>query len=311
MVILIHVQSIYRVPLSAITACAVPVFFVISGYLLYDNNLLQKLKKNLKRILIITIWSTIIYAVLYLYKSTNHPTLNAFTIESLRRFIIYNENPFIYHLWYLNAYIYVLIIMITATYLRCQGLLFWLIPIILASDIILGRYSGFIFGTDYGLKYIFGWLHVGIPYFLTGCLLRMKKIIIKKKRYNILGIILFSISSYIEYTFIESGGDKYISTYFLTVLIFLFFMSINIYESNIFAIIGKRDSLYIYIFHPIIIDVMTFVDSKIGMSHYNTYLYVSPLLVFCFTELLIVSFRTIYKIFNYSIIRNRNNIIVF
>ena len=311
MVVLIHVQSFYREPLSAITACAVPGFFVISGYLLYDDNYLLRLRKNLKRILIITIWSTIFYALLYLYKSTNHPTPSVFTIESLHRFILYNENPFIYHLWYLNAYIYVLIIMIIATNLRCQGLLYWLIPIILVADIIMGRYSGLIIGTDFGLKYIYGWLHVGIPYFLTGCLLRKKEIIIKKKQYCVFGIIILSISSYVEYTFVESGGDKYISTFFLTVLIFLFFLSINIRESNIIANIGKRDSLYIYIFHPIIIDVMSFVDSKIGMSHYNTYLYVSPLLVFCFTELLIVSFRTIYKIFNYSIISNRNNIIVF
>lgn len=300
MVVVIHTESAYKTAMSPITACAVPGFFLISGYFIFGNKMEEKLKHSLKRIIIITVWSSAIYAFLYFYKHMHHGTPSVFTRQTLIRFLLYNENPFIYHLWYLNAYIYVLIIILILLKLRLQTKIMVLIPVFIIADLFLGRYSHFLFGKDFGLSYIFGWLHDGLPYFLLGGFIKMCYSEGKgDKNANsfllLCGCVLFTILSLAEDKLPLSGGDKYITTVFLTTCLFLYYKSVNIKGSNYLAKIGRRDSLYIYIFHPIIIDVLTFINAKTDILHNNIYPLVSPLVVFTITEFTICIYHVLVQ----------------
>ena len=304
MVVVIHTESAYRTITNPITTCAVPGFFLISGYFIFGDKMEEKLKRSLKKIIRITVWSSAIYALLYFYKYMHHGTPSVFTIQALIRFLLYNENPFIYHLWYLNAYIYVLIIMLIVSRLKLQTKIMVLIPILIISDLLLGRYSHFLFGNDFGLSYIFGWLHDGLPYFLLGGFIKLRS---SKNRgcknsnsfLLLCGFIFIAILSLAEDKLPLSGGDRYISTVFLTIFLFLLFRSINIKGNNLLARIGKRDSLYIYIYHPLIIEILYFINAKTGILRNNIYLFFSPLVVFTLTEITIC----IYHIFAHKTVK--------
>ena len=64
-------------------------------------------------------------------------------------FIVLNENPFGFHLWYLGAYLYVLLIVGFVDKYDKWNYLFMLIPILLAGDLIFGKYSLLLLNKEY------------------------------------------------------------------------------------------------------------------------------------------------------------------
>lgn len=303
MVVIIHTESVFRTPTNSITACAVPGFFLISGYFIFGDRMEDKLIRSLKKIIKITIWSSAVYAFLYFVKYLHHGMPPILTIETLYRVLLYNENPFIYHLWYLNAYIYVLIIMIIATKLGVQKKIMLLMPILIVADICLGRYSHLLIGKDFGLVYIYGWLHDGLPYFLLGGFIKIYTLVpvlgnknIRVKSAICFLLIISCIAAIVEQRLPLSDGDKFASTVFLTISLFLFFNIIHVKDNNLFAKIGKRDSLYIYIYHPLTIDILVFINAKTDILHGNIYPIFSPIIVFTLTELSIYAYYLLSNI---------------
>lgn len=61
LVVFLHTPCIYHKFINPITRCAVPCFFIISGYLLYNKNGInpERLKRNLVHILNINIGATL------------------------------------------------------------------------------------------------------------------------------------------------------------------------------------------------------------------------------------------------------------
>lgn len=69
-------------------------------------------------------------------------------------------------------------------------------------------------------------------------------------------MILFSLTSLAEdrlLTWFDMNAtrDHYISSTFLAVSLFLLFLSLKQSKVNVFSKLGEKDSLYIYIFHPL------------------------------------------------------------
>lgn len=115
LVIFLHVRTPYQEYILPLTRCAVPCFFMISGYLIFTNDKLKlegHLRRGIKKMVQILIWSTLLFAAvkfLFAFKNNDFSFLN---LESLGKFILLNENPFGFHLWYIGAYLYVLIIIL-------------------------------------------------------------------------------------------------------------------------------------------------------------------------------------------------------
>lgn len=82
------------------------------------------------------------------------------------------------------------------------------------------------------------------------------------------------------------------STTFLAICLFLFFMSFKNVRASRISRMGERDSLYIYIFHPMfLIVVLPKLLSKMSPMINEVYQWVAPVLVLFLTIIFTVILR--------------------
>jgi surface polysaccharide O-acyltransferase-like enzyme len=185
------------------TKCAVPCFFIISGYLLFDDYDIkqERLKRNLKHIGIIALWSTALFAFwkeficIFIEGHIYIPSAN-----SLLAWVVFNDSPFEYHLWYLFAYLYVLLIVALINKYNKWEILYCVVPILLIADLAFGSYSILLWGWEPPYIYVRNFLFVGLPYFAIGTYIkrRMKEggAFSPFARYILVGgILLFTVTT--------------------------------------------------------------------------------------------------------------------
>lgn len=108
LVVFIHCSYPYKEYLLPITDVAVPLFFCISGYFVSG---VKRKWNRISRIAKILLWSSILYLVkTELFWLFSKQEFYIPTWKNIFDFIIFNDMSFSIHLWYLSAYIYVLII---------------------------------------------------------------------------------------------------------------------------------------------------------------------------------------------------------
>lgn len=175
LVIFLHTDWKYRDMILPFTRCAVPCFLMISGFLLYNDGQIgsTKIKRTIVKILKITLWATLLFL---LFKECIFFVANkSFYIPSLHsivNWVLFNECPFAYHLWYLYAYIYVLLVILLFERFNRLKFLFLITPFLLLCDLILGKYGMLMLGINLEPFYIRNWIFVGIPYFCLGCIIK-------------------------------------------------------------------------------------------------------------------------------------------
>lgn len=184
LVVVLHTNFRWHNIILPLTRCAVPCFLMISGFLLYSEKGIGKgrLLRNIKHIAHILLWSTILFAVV---KESQYAFYDNIFTPSIRQwvyFIIFNENPFGGHLWYLSAYLYVLVFMMAIDKYKLYRALFYFAPILILSDLVLGKYSLLLLNHEYPYVFVRNFLFVGIPYFTIGCII--KKYMASLKRMN-------------------------------------------------------------------------------------------------------------------------------
>ena len=113
------------------------------------------------------------------------------------------------------------------------------------------------------------------------------------------GVILFSITTIMENRFLihynlNAPRDHYISTTLLSVSIFLLALKHRSEKENFLSVVGRRDSAYIYILHPVLMTFWYGVSTKICI-HNSFIMYgyrcLLPLFVFVSTLLFVLVFR--------------------
>ncbi len=238
---------------------AVPIFFMITGYFYYKTS--KSPLKQIKKVLILIILANFLY---FIFGIIINGKVDLPTKEDIFKSLIFNSSPFAFHLWYLNALLYVLVIAYIADKLNIRKRMYFLIPVLLVTNIIFGEYAIVLFNKDYDPIYMRNFLFIGIPYFLIGDLLyKNKENLIKKfsiKKLTILIPILVLTTVLEEHILtinkMDAIGDIYISTTFLAIAIFLFAIQVKqVSNENILAIIGRKYSTYIYVLHLVFIDI--------------------------------------------------------
>lgn len=268
-VVLVHSGSGFWNWSRVFAFCAVPCFFMISGFLFFSKEwgCDERLKKNMKRMLKLLLVSTSLFAIykeiVFFVKS------GCFYMPSLvwvPNFFVFNDNPFAVHLWYFSAYLYVLVCVYMANRLKCYKMLWFGIPFLLMMNLIVGNYSIICFHRTFPLLWTRNFLFDGLPFFLIGGLvLKMKKIF--SRRIIFVGICASAIFLYLEQMLlickkINGDGNVFLGTIPLCILTLLFFSKQNIRE-NFFSEIGRKYSLMIFIVHPIILE---FVRNILGIG---------------------------------------------
>ena len=261
LVICIHIS--YKDDLNNIITplcrIAVPIFFMITGYFYHKTS--KKPLKQIKKVLILILLSNLLYVVFEMILNGN---IDKPKREDIINSLIFNSSPFSFHLWYLNALLYVLIVVYFADKVKLRKYLYFLIPILLVINIIYGEYSIVVLDKDLDPIYMRNFLFIGLPYFLLGDLLYKKKDnlieMFTLKKLAIL-IPIFALTTIIEehilnYTHMDSIGEIYISTTFLAITVFLFAIQTKqVSSGNVLAIIGRKYSIYIYIVHVMFINL--------------------------------------------------------
>ncbi len=197
------------------------------------------------------IWSSLLYAII-IYRLNPQKFNNLLSIDNLADFIIFNINPIYGHLWFLNAYLYVLCITLFAVEHHKIKLINYLIPILLLGNLVMGELHQLFMTSSLPVYYTRNFLFTGLPFFYLGGIIRNNTSITNKETINykaLILIILFAFTSYVESVLLSKQSDIYISTIFLSYFMLTFFVSIKRCKKSFISQIGERDSLYIYILH--------------------------------------------------------------
>ena len=124
-----------------ISRCAVPIFFMITGFF-YNNQMSDaKVNKQILKILKLCIISNIFYFIFKLFlcsiDNSDYSTLFKSTINKnvLINLFIFNESPIYGHLWYMNSLLYVLIIMKFINKYKLMKYTYFVTPILLVMSL--------------------------------------------------------------------------------------------------------------------------------------------------------------------------------
>lgn len=297
---------------TVLARSAVPIFFMITGYFYSDTVQKNRERKQIKKIFVLTVEANLIFLLWDLFmwiiceKNVAVFFQNTFTIKNLVKFFFLNESPLSGHLWYLGAILYVLVIVLVADKFKGRKLLYYITPVLLLGDLLLGKYSIIVFHKEFPYIIVRNFLFVGVPYFCIGCLIRElneKGNLSRHEKILVPLILLFFMTSLFEHFILvklnmNATRDHYISTTFLAISIFIYTL-LNRGQTklllNPMAMIGKRYSTGLYIIHPIFIEVLDVAAGNIGILG-GVYRYIAPIIVYISTLCFLIITDNIKKI---------------
>lgn len=280
LVVLIHEPSFLKGYIMPLTRIAVPIFFMITGYFILDSygNLSEKkLKKTLYKITRLYIIVAFVYIIYKLLIYIRHPELYSTVFLNYRYWIhfLFTGTKPTGHLWYLIALIQALVIIIVAIKLKVERMLFFIIPIGLVLNLIIGRYN-FIF-DDFNIPNNLilsrNVLTIGLPCILIGMMIRRYEHFLPSCKTIIILSFFTLCAIYVEtiilrVSFHSLQGDIILFTIPFAICVFILFLK---YQSkhpiaHSLAKIGKLYSMDIYIWHILVAGFVLFALKKCGLT---------------------------------------------
>lgn len=243
-----------------LTRCAVPFFFITSGYLLArkfeepyycDKNQKNVIRYLLKIIKMYLLWSLIYFPMaLYKYKCENYTVIYSIMV-TLRKLIFRGENYNSWMMWYLLSTIYALLIVWITMKLKCKKEVLIVISVFM---FIVNRYTNIIAwstvpysGILFYIKRIIeltisdGRIFGGFIYLPIGICLRHNERMLKYLR-------LIFIPAILVLFFAENDLLCAIIEVIKSIALFGVAISLNIKNCKIFKML-RESSLIIYLVH--------------------------------------------------------------
>lgn len=300
---------------TAIGRCGVPIFFMASGYFFGLKNDEAKSGRYLKNAFRMAMYYIVFEITIYLLDAfvqvlmNNKPVFSApdITGTSLLKFFIVNEPIYASHLWYILAYIYCLLIYAVAVrFKKGTYVIAALSPLMLVGYHLFGRYSVIFLGRRLDYTIVRNFFFAAIPMFTVGYYLDKIKSPSKTKGGIIVLIIVSSLCLHFESMAffrsptIDNGRNNYLFNFILAFLILKHITTCgkNISADNPLAVIGRKYSLYIYIFQYVanrLINVIIHYTKDFPLGHLfgNIYGFSKPLMIFGFALLIsILAYNT-------------------
>lgn len=280
MVVLIHVSGYtYRAYLIPFCRIAVPVFFMISGYflLLPDGTIsTTRVRRIIFKILKIAIVTNVLYAsFIYLAYHNTNPKFIEYLFFNYKSYLylIGFGNIFNHALWYLNAYIFALIVIHTMVKLRIDKYLYLFIPLGLIVGTIIYYYSYEHFHVvlhrvqqpNFMGNYLRNFFVSALPYLMIGVAIRRYQSLLGKYAkflpLALLAALLLTVAhemAFGQFGEYSSFSDAGITTPILAFCTFMYALEANRpNQLKWLAQEGRRHSLNIYLFHTMV--VMSFI----------------------------------------------------
>lgn len=296
---------------TAIGRCGVPLFFMISGYFFSLKSKEKQQQGFLLGALRMAIYYVIYEVLLYFIdvlvqllmgreKIFNDIELGG---KNIIKFLLCNEPFYADHLWYILAYMYCLLIFYFAIKFRHgTKVIAVLTPFLLAGYHLLGRYSQIFLNRSFDECFARNYFFAAIPMFAIGYFLNRIKAPSKTEGGMIVFIIVaflclhFESMSFFRTSFIDGGRNNYLFNLILAFLIIKLVTTTdkNISTDNPLAVIGRKYSLYIYLFQYAVSRILkVFIyyteDYYFGRFFKNLYGFSKPLMIFFFSLLLAIA----------------------
>lgn len=199
-------------------------------------------------------------------------------------FILLNASPWGVHLWYFCAILYVLVILRVADKMRMRSFLYGLVPFLFLVNYLLSFSRHIMLYRNF--------LFTGLPYVLLGILFREKgdkwKLPSWSDRRLATGLVIATLLLGAEILFYWLCGLRVIREHFLMTLPIAagFFILALRHPSfgagGMAALIGRKYSPYIYIFHPIFICLRPLLIEIPLMD------YAFPIIIFVLTTVFVI-----------------------
>ncbi len=290
--------------------CGVPCFFMISGYFLYTPDTVQlgeRVTRSLRKIAIILLWGSALHL---LFKLTTLPLLGIpFTPPTLHHWIsalVLNGNPFALHLWYLQAYIYVLIYLYVANRMRSLNTLLRIAPYLLVGTFVFGKYAPICLGIIFPWTYTGNFFFEGLPFVALGMWLKRKTPQLAAnaavRNYVPWAIFLFAILAHGERLLLEHWevnnpeGILYIGILFMVLAMMVWAVAGKPIHTPRLAKLGRDYSLYVYILHLTVAEHLHLILSMLLSEHLlQVYRWVEMPIVLVITVVAIYCVRTLWQ----------------
>ena len=251
--------------IDALARFAVPVFLMITGY--FYTGVVQRNRTGvqLKKVLFLVLGANLLYLAYECGTALVRHTLSQtvkqfFTLSSLRDFLLFNQSPFHSHLWYLNALLYVLVIveLLRRFVPRWKEVLWCSAPVLLiALEVLL-----LLFGESQPLWMFRNFFFIGIPYFAIGLFLYHHQDFLAKchSRRLLVGLaVILSLAAVMLERYLVAKAqpgfvrEHYLATTFFAAGLFILFSDPRWNEVGLKLIktVGRKYSMMVYIIHPI------------------------------------------------------------
>lgn len=245
---------------------AVPLFFMFSGYFAAGFDRRRKLRQ-LIRILIWAALSNLMYLARELLPQRNAYAARMrlsqiFPPGSLRNLLLYNESPISAHLWFLGAFAYVLLLDLLLGWLfdKLPRWVRWgFTGVLMLGGLTLYQLLTRNPGVDFQLYHYRNFLLFGLPFFLSGKLIRtgsFAKIKIPWPLYPAL-IILSGALTLTEYHFL-GPWELYLGSILTAFLLMHLALRHPLYEApkpvRTVSWLGRETTLTVYILHIFFLD---------------------------------------------------------
>ena len=286
-----------RVPvLSSVTLplckLAVPLFLMISGYCLMDDDgrlRRESIGRAIPRILRLTLWANVLYIVYQVVMGclTGDPwrPLLRLTDSHFWTDLVCFGGTVSGHLWYLVAYLQVLLFFWLFTQRRVPRWVYWCIPLGLLLNLLIGNY-GFLLGLHTTYQTSRNFFTIALPCVSLGMWLHEQRTrlagggercseakadgplvshlaVTYDRRWSLLmaaGLLYLESFLYKIYC-PEHTADVWLMTVPAAAVVLWTFVSHPEWGSGRLADWGRRWSLHIYIYHMMVLESLAFVLS--------------------------------------------------
>ena len=252
--------------LSSVGVLGVSFFYLISGYACYGEpeKMCPKIRKRLLRNGIITVLATA-WALAFSYYAMKMDNLDIMWKMTLKkpvtwvRMILLGDLEFFYgsHLWFMFALIYCYVIFYFLVRFRLRKVIYVLTPIFLLARIVVETYvNSYSVSWHWSANALIG----GLPMLLLGYVIadKKEKLIKIPTWILILGIVLSAGAVFAAMCF-KVGKLNVFQPFNILCSSLILITGAKKPEWSIikpFSYLGRKDSLYIYLFHFYIIMVM-------------------------------------------------------
>lgn len=237
---------------------AVPFFIIVSGYFCYREDREEfgkRLLRQIGKLLLLDIFANLLFLVVS-YMQSGASSWKIYCIinfgkDTWKQFWLVNQSPFADHLWFLGSMVYAMVIIWLLTRMRIHNYAFFLAPVLLGIYIYLARTG------NYDFIYLRNAVICTMPYFMYGCLIRRyeDKILAKLHGGVAIGLVLICAGiSFWEFWHFKDVGMLFIGPELLDIALVLMLVKFkNFGRNTVFEWIGRRDTLFIYIMHMILV----------------------------------------------------------